>query len=130
MENERNVWSLYGETPATPCPFTPGEIAELERTEELVVYVPKGITAAEMCRRWQIRANVDFDADKLVRNVMVDESHWFITSSSPTPEHIYKSALAARRAYEDEGLHGMDLRCYLAFVATFRLRFDKLPDQL
>jgi hypothetical protein len=123
------VCALYGEPPAISCPFTGPEIVELEATQELLVYVPKGITPAEMCRRWQISSNVDFERDRLVRSVMTDESHWFIASASPTPEHIYKSALAARRSYEDEGLHGMDLRRYLAFVATFRLRFDRLPDQ-
>ena len=42
---------------------------------------------------------------------------------------MYRSAVAAKRAFEDDGLHGMDVRRWLAFAATYRLRFSKLPDQ-
>ena len=130
MDLERYVSSLYGDHQAAPCPFTEREIAELDETNELLVYVPSKLRAKEMCERWNLPTNVDFDRDRLIRTVMVAESHWFITSASPTPEHIYKSGKTAKRAYEDDGLHGLDLRRYLAFAASFRLKFDALPDQL
>jgi hypothetical protein len=122
------VTDLYGTPPQTPCPFTPAEIAELDRTNEILVYVPALMTAGDMCTRWGLRANVDFAADRLIRYAMTTESHWFVTSASATPELIYRSGVAARRSFEDEGLHGMDVRRYLAFAATYRLLFGALPD--
>src|SRR5688572_28866235 len=78
---------------------------------------------------WGIRSNVDFDSDRLIRCTMQTESHWFVTSKSPTPELMYRSGVAAKRQFEDDGLHGMDVRRYLAFAATYRYYFDTLPDQ-
>jgi hypothetical protein len=124
------VRQLYGESPGTPCPFTPAELGDLERTGELLVYVPRRATASELCARFGIQSNVDFDADRLIRYAMVSEDHWFVTSSSKTPELMYRSAVVARRIYEDEGLHGMDVRRYLAFCATYRLRYGTFPDQV
>lgn len=96
----------------------------------MLVYVPAGIKPADMCKRWGIRANIDFENEKMIRTVMISEDQWFVTSKAKTPELIYHSAQAAKRVYEDDGLHGMDLRRYLAFAATFRARFDVLPDRL
>jgi hypothetical protein len=124
------VRALYGDHAASPCPFTPGEVAELARTNEMLVYVPKALTADQMCRMWGFRSNVDFGADKLIRYTMTTEDHWFVTSSAKTPEMIYRSGVVAKRQFEDEGLHGMDVRRYLAFSATYRLRFGVLPDQI
>ena len=120
---------LYGIEPI-PCPFTPAEVVDLERTGEMLVYVPARLTAAEMCRTFGFACNVDFEADRLIRYAMVSESHWFVASASKTPELMYRSGVAARRVYEDEGLHGMDVRRYLAFAATYRLRYGVLPDQV
>lgn len=120
---------LYG-APPSPCPFTPDEIVDLERTGEMLVYVPAKLTAAEMCRTFGFVSNVDFTADRLIRYAMVSEDHWFVASASKTPELMYRSAVAARRVYEDEGLHGMDVRRYLAFAATYRLRFGVVPDAI
>jgi len=120
---------LYGDIRPTRCPFTDQELAALERTGELLVYVPAKITAGEMCRRWEFQSNVDFAADRLIRFAMAAEDHWFVTAASHTPELMYRSAVAAKRAFEDDGLHGMDVRRWLAFAATYRLRFSKLPDQ-
>jgi len=121
---------VYGDLPSTcPCPFTARELAELESRNEMLVYLPSGISMSELCRRAGIQSNVNFDNDRLIRNVMVQESHWFICSSAKTPELMYHSGQAARRAFEDEGLHGMDMRRYLAMCLLFRHRFDALPDQ-
>ncbi|HEY5921609.1 MAG TPA: hypothetical protein VIV11_08055 [Kofleriaceae bacterium] len=124
-----DVEVLYDAPPTTPCPFTATELAELASTNEMAVYVPAQMTATEMCRRWSFRSNVDFEADRLIRFAMTSEAHWFVASTSPTPELMYKSATAARRTYEDQGLHGMDVRRYLAFAAMFRQRFGMLPDK-
>jgi len=124
------VHALYGQAPRTKCPFTDDELAELARTNEILVYVPAGIGATEMCRRWGFRSNCDFDADRLIRYAMPNEDHWFLASASKTPELIYKSAVAAKRTYEEDGLHGMDVRRYLAFAATFRFLYGNLPDQV
>lgn len=129
QESLAYVSALYGEAPAVPCPFTPRELAELERTNELLVYVPARVTANQLCDRWGLARSVDFDADRLIRYAMVSEAHWFVASAAATPELMYRSGVAARRAYEDEGLHGMDVRRYLAFAATFRLMHGALPDQ-
>jgi hypothetical protein len=123
------VLALYGAPPEVPCPFTDAELEELDRLGEILVYVPARITANQMCERWGMKSNINFDADRLIRYAMTSESHWFVASASPTPELMYRSAVAARRTFEDEGLHGMDIRRYLAFAATFRQRFGKLPDQ-
>ncbi len=122
------VQDLYGDIPVRPCPFTPEEIAELEDTNELLVYLPARLTPRDLCERWGIRANFHFENEKMIRTVMNDEDLWFITSASPTPELMYHSGLVAKRLYEDNGLFGMDLRRYLAFVATFRFYFQQLPD--
>lgn len=112
------------------CPFTRAELDELEETDELVVYVPAGYSARELCDLFGIRSNIDFDVeDKMIRTVMSDESHWFVTSAAKVPELIGTSGKAARRVYEDEGLHGMDLRRYLCFCATFKARHGEFPDQ-
>jgi len=120
---------LYGVAPS-PCPFTPTEIAELARTNEMLVYVPARITASELCKKFGLASNVDFDADRLIKYAMTGEDHWFVTSAAKTPELMYRSGVASRRVYEDEGLHGMDVRRYLAFCATYRARFGVLPDQV
>lgn len=124
-----DVTALYGAPATVACPFTTSEIGELERTGEMLVYVPPQVSANEMCAHWDFRTNVDFDADRLIRYTMTGEGHWFLASTSPTPELMYRSAVSARRVFEDEGLHGMDVRRYLAFAAAFRRRFGKLPDQ-
>jgi hypothetical protein len=120
---------LYGAPPAA-CPFTPAEVLELERTNEILVYVPARMTAAEMVKAFGFASSVDFATDRLIRYAMTSEDHWFVASASKTPELMYRSAVAARRIYEDEGLHGMDVRRYLAFAATYRMRFGALPDQI
>jgi hypothetical protein len=114
----------------SPCPFTDKEIAELEKTGEMLVYVPAGLSASELCKMFDIKPNVNFEAEKsMIRTVMVDESHWFITSASKVPELLGQSGKAARRIYEDEGLHGMDLRRYICFCAAFRAKYGSFPDQ-
>lgn len=131
MELERYVRSLYGDDiEVAPCPFTEKEISELEATGEMLVYLPKRITPQEMCRRWGVSANVDLENEKMIRSIMVAEDQWFVTSASGVPEMIYQSGVAAQRVYEDQGLHGLDLRRYLAFAATYRLRHDDWPDKL
>src|SRR5690349_10872612 len=64
------VRALYGDLESSPCPFTAREISELARTNEMLVYVPKQLTADQMCRMWGFRSNVDFGADKLIRYTM------------------------------------------------------------
>ena len=126
---EEYVRALYNDIAPVSCPFTDKEIAELEQNNELLVYLPKNLTMSELCQRWGIRANVDFANEKMIRNAMANVDHWFVTSAEKTPELIYKSGQSAKRTYEDEGLHGMDVRRYLAFCATFKWKFDTLPDQ-
>jgi len=130
MNDNDVIRALYGNVEVAPCPFTERERAELEDSNEMLVYLPAGISAAQMCKQWGIRANIDFDNEKMIRTVMNTEDQWFATSKSKTPELIYQSGAVAKRIYEDDGLHGMDLRRYIAFAATFRARFDAVPDNL
>jgi hypothetical protein len=123
------VQALYKDLDPAPCPFTDKEIEELERNGELLVYLPKGLSMSDLCERWGIKANVDFSNEKMIRNAMTNVDHWFVTSADKTPELLYRSGQIARRTYEDEGLHGMDVRRYLAFCATFKWKFDSWPDQ-
>lgn len=112
------------------CPFTQAELAELEDTDELLVYVPADYSARELCEAFGISANINFDVETtMIRTVMSDESHWFVTSAAKVPELLGHSGKAARRIYEDEGLHGMDLRRYLCFCAAFKARHGAFPDQ-
>ena len=127
MKLEEYIREVYGQDKFN-CPFTETEIEELERTNELLAYLPANISPKELCDRFRIKTNIDFENEKMIRNVMVSESQWFITSASKTPELLYKSAKFAQRIYEDEGLHGMDLRRYLAFVATYKHKFKEFPD--
>ena len=129
MNDSEIIRALYGDIDVAPCPFTAKERAELDAADEMLVYLPAGISAGQMCKQWGIRANIDFENEKMIRTVMNTESHWFATSKVKTPELIYQSGQAAKRIYEDEGLHGMDLRRYIAFAATFQARFDTLPDK-
>ncbi|WP_327114366.1 hypothetical protein OHB12_34275 [Nocardia sp. NBC_01730] len=113
-----------------PCPFTDTEIAELESSDELLVYVPAGLSARELCELFDIRANIDFDVEaNMIRTVMVSESHWFVTSAAKVPELIGSSGKYAKREYDDEGLHGLDLRRYLRFCAAFKARNGVFPDR-
>jgi hypothetical protein len=128
--NLEDYRKLYGDIPVVPCAFTEEEVAELKDTNELLVYVPSRLSMAEMVRLWGFKSNVDFDCDKMIRCAMVDESHWFIASADRTPELLYQSGQRTRRIYEDEGLHGMDVRRYLAFAATYRHKFGELPDRI
>lgn len=123
------IRSLYGDIPIFPCPFTETELAELDRHNELLVYLPAKLSMGELCKRLGIRANVNFENETLIRNTMVNEDQWFITSAQKTPELIYQTGLSAKRIYEDEGLHGMDFRRYLAFAATFKYKFGEFPDR-
>ena len=59
MTSTDYVMALYGSPPDVPCPFTEQEIEELERTGEILVYVPARMTANQMCERWGLRSNVD-----------------------------------------------------------------------
>ena len=129
MDLEKYVKKLYGSVAASPCPFTKEEIAELEKTKELLVYLPAGLSMEELRERFGIKTNINFENEKMIRNVMTNDNQWFITSASKTPELIYMSGQNALRIYEDEGLHGMDFRRYLAFAATFKDRFGNFPDQ-
>lgn len=129
MDLQKYVGSLYGDVKMSPCPFTEREIAELEDSGEMLVYLPKKLTARELCTMFGIKANVDFESEKMIRSIMVEEDQWFVTSAAKTPEMIYQSGQSAQRIYEDQGLHGMDMRRYLAFCATYRLRFDDWPDK-
>ncbi|MGQ4647819.1 hypothetical protein [Lyngbya aestuarii] len=123
------VRSLYGDIPISLCPFTEREIAELEYNNELLVYLPAKLSMSELCKQFEINANVNFKHETMIRNAQKNEDQWFITSASKTPELIYQTGISAKRIYEDEGLHGMDFRRYLAFVATFKYKFDCFPDQ-
>lgn len=123
------VQHLYGDIPVAPCTFTDREIEELDSHNELLVYLPAQLSMKQLCEQLGIKANVDFDNETMIKNSMVSEDQWFITSASKTPELIYKTGVAAKRTYEDEGLHGMDFRRYLAFAATFKYKFGVFPDQ-
>ena len=129
---EEYLHAVYGSAQADPCPFAETERAEFEAAEgagELLVYLPSGATPAQLCERWRIRANIDFENEAMIQTRLKDESHWFRTSTSKTPELLHRSGIEAKRKYEGAGLHGFDLRRYLAFAAAFRHRFGELPDQ-
>ncbi|OGL65529.1 hypothetical protein A3B21_01515 [Candidatus Uhrbacteria bacterium RIFCSPLOWO2_01_FULL_47_24] len=128
MNLEKYVQKLYGSVVASPCPFTKEEIAELEKTNELLIYLPAALSMQELAERFGIKTNVDFDNEQMIRNVMVSEDQWFVTSASKTPELLYTSGQNALRIYENEGLKGMDFRRYLAFAATFKEKFGNFPD--
>ncbi|HAJ62025.1 MAG TPA: hypothetical protein DCP31_24615 [Cyanobacteria bacterium UBA8543] len=128
MEPFNHVRSIYGDISIAPCPFTEKEMLELDSLNELLVYLPAKLSMSELCNRFGIKANVNFDNESLIRNTMTNEDQWFIVSGEKTPEMIYRTGLSAKRTYEDEGLHGMDLRRYLAFAATFKLKHDRFPD--
>lgn len=128
MDINKYYKSLYGPARVSPCPFTDKEISELENTSELLIYLPSGFLPEELCNLFKIKTNVDFENEKLIHNVMTKENQWFIASASKTPEMLYKTAHEASRVYEDEGLHGMDLRRYLAFTGIFKNIFGEFPD--
>lgn len=129
MRHIEDARALYGDIPLAPCPFTDDEVAELEATHELLVYLPRDLSASDLATRFGFEANIDFANEKMIRSVMVTEDQWFVTSASKTPELMYQSGQTAQRVYEDIGLHGLDLRRYLAFCATFRQRFGDIPDK-
>jgi len=126
---EQSVQRVFGNADLSSCPFTEYELAELTETGELLVHLPAKISVSELCELCDVRINIAVEHENLIRNVMVDEDQWFITSAAPRPELLYQSGTSARRIYEDEGLHGMDLRRYLAFVATYQAHTGALPDQ-
>jgi hypothetical protein len=123
------VKSLYGDIPVAPCPFTDAEIDELASTNEMLMYVPAKLKMQELCDQLGIKCNVNFADETMIRNTMVSEDQWLIVSNSKTPELINESGQFAKRIYEDEGLHGMDFRRYLAFAGTYKYHFGEFPDQ-
>lgn len=127
--NYKEIRNLYGNIRISPCPFTEKEITELEKTNELLVYLPANLSIPELCKLFGIRVNVDFGNETMIKNVMTKENQWFIASANKTPELIYKNAHFAEQIYKDEGLHAMDFRRYLAFAATFKSLFGDFPDQ-
>lgn len=129
MDLEKYVEKIYGKKDFAGCPFTGKEISELEQTNELLVYLPANLSVTELCGLLGIKANINFDNEKMIRNVMTKEDQWFIASTGKTPELLYKSARQAQRIYESEGLYGMDFRRYLAFAGTFKDKFREFPDQ-
>jgi len=129
MKLEEYVKNLYGTQDFFPCLFTEQEITELGKTDELLVYLPANISMAELCDRFKIKTNINFENETLIRNVMTNENQWFIADGSEFPELINKSGRYAKRIYENQGLFGMDFRRYLAFVGTFQNKFGKFPDQ-
>jgi len=128
MELEKYVKRLYKKNDFASCPFTEKEILGLEQTNELLVYLPTNVSMKELCDLFEIKANVNFDDERMIRNVMSKEDQWFVTSANKTPELLYKSARTSQRVYEDEGLYGMDFRRYLAFAGTFKDKFGEFPD--
>src|SRR4028118_129453 len=101
------VHNLYGDISISACPFSEMELAELDLHNELLVYLPAKLSMSELCKRFGIKANVNFENETMIKNVMVNEDQWFITSAQKTPELIYQTGVSAKRTYEDEGLHGM-----------------------
>lgn len=128
-EWEKTTSSLYGGIDISPCPFTADEVANLGETQEMLVYVPGAWTMRQLCDWAGFQTNIDFNHEHLIRNTMASEDHWFVTSDQPTPEMLFKSAVEAKRIYEDEGLHGMDVRRYLAFCGFYKSRHGMFPDQ-
>ncbi len=129
MNLEKYIQKNYGNMAISQCPFTKKEIAELDKTNELMVYLPSKISMKELCELLGIKCNINFDNERLIRNVMIDEDQWFITSANRTSELLYTSAQNSKREYEDQGLQGMDFRRYLAFLVAFKDKFDNFPDQ-
>lgn len=128
MELGQYVKRLYGKEDFASCTFTEKEISELQQTDELLVYLPANLSMGELCDLFGIGANVNFDNEKMIRNVMSKEDQWFVTSANKTPELLYSSGRNSQRIYEDEGLYGMDFRRYLAFAGTFKDKFGEFPD--
>lgn len=128
MKLENYVERLYRKKDFARCTFTEKEITELEQTNELLVYLPANSSMNELCDLFGIKVNVNFDNERMIRNVMNKEDQWFVTSANKTPELLYSSARTAQRIYEDEGLYGMDFRRYLAFARTFKDKFGEFPD--
>ncbi len=110
-------------------PFTEREIGELDQTNELLVYLPANLTMTELCAIYGIRTNINFNYERMINNMMVSEDQYFIASASKTPEMLNQPAIFAKRVYEDEELHGMDFRRYLAFAGTFADKFGYFPDE-
>ncbi len=126
---EEYVERLYGKKDFASCPFTENEIVELEETKELLVYLPANHSMKELCDLFGIKTNVNFENERMIKNVMVNEDQWFITSENKTPELLYKNAKEAQFIYENKELYGMDFRRYLAFAGTFKDKFNEFPDK-
>ncbi|MBW4427754.1 MAG: hypothetical protein KME50_25765 [Nostoc desertorum CM1-VF14] len=123
------VKNLYGDIAISECPFTEEERNELSKMNELLIYLPAKLTMQQLCDKFGIKANINFENETMIKNTMVSEDQWFIASNSKTPELINETGIFSKRVYEDEGLHSMDLRRYLAFAATFKYYFGEFPDQ-
>ena len=129
QELAKLVDDIYGLKSFSPCTFTKKEQEELEHTNELIVYLPSNISPEELCDKFEIKTNINFKNEKMIRTVMDDEDQWFITAAGKTPELLHQTANEAKRIYERKELHGMDLRRYLAFIATFKQTFGEFPDE-
>lgn len=128
MDLYKYVKRVYGNIKVDTCPFTSKEISKLDKTKEMLIYLPSKISPQKLCKLFGIKPNIDFKNEKMINNVMTKENQWFIVSNSSTPELINRSGQEAKRIYEDEGLHGMDLRRYLAFAGFYKKKYGKLPD--
>ncbi len=125
----KDVKKIYNNLKIDTCPFTDEEISELDKTRELLIYLPSNTTMQELCEIFGIKSSVNFFNETMINNVMVEENQWFITSSNKIPEFLDKSGLESKRLYEDEGLHGMDFRRYVAFAGFYKRKFGEFPDK-
>ncbi len=82
------IFLIYNNLKIDTCPFTDEEISELDKTRELLIYLPSNTTMQELCEIFGIKSSVNFFNETMINNVMVEENQWFITSSNKIPEFL------------------------------------------
>ncbi len=133
----------FDPTEIKPCPFTDGEISELglerdaqdpSKPREMLVFLPKNLSPAELHGMWGLQSNINFDVDRLVGTTMKNLDQWFIIATCSVPEMIDAVCrdIVAEYAHHTNGeqvVHGMDIRRYIAFLGYHLDLFGELPDR-
>lgn len=111
----------------SPCPFTSEEINLIEERNEIIICIPKEITALELSKLFRIDSWAVHDL--LVDLKTEKKDIWLKTSADPTPKFLGVTGIDIKNTIEDNNWIPFSLTYYMVFIARYRYLFNKNPDQ-
>lgn len=108
------------------CPFTPEEIEESQKNDEIIMCVPKGVTREQLGKLFRLDSWALHDP--MVTPATETEDCWFRTSKSMTPVDMKATGVESAHKAEDEKLLNFSIERYIAFIGRMRYLTGKTPD--